>query len=84
MIGGSVAHLCYITRRVLFGGRQIFAGLNYRTFLDRKVTKRDKKGTKPDEILPFWEKISLKMSTGLLFHWRETGSTARLKRFAKI
>jgi hypothetical protein len=45
----------YITRRILFGGRQVFAELNYRTFLDRKVTKRDKKGTKQDEILPFWE-----------------------------
>jgi cell division protein FtsB len=38
-----------------FWGASGFTELNYRTFLDRKVTKRDKKGTKQDEILPFWE-----------------------------
>jgi hypothetical protein len=56
MIGCSVAHLCYITRRVLGGGRQIFAGLIYRTFLDTEQTKPDKEGTKPDKIQTFWDK----------------------------
>jgi len=39
---------------------------------------------KPGEILPFWRENSPKMSAGLPFHWLETGSTARVKRFAKI
>jgi hypothetical protein len=37
----------------------------YRTFLDRKGTKRDIKGTKPDKIQTFWDKKLPKMSTGL-------------------
>jgi hypothetical protein len=54
-IDGIVAHLCYYYKKgSLGGGRQIFVRLIYWTFLDRKVSKRVQKWTKPVEILPFW------------------------------
>jgi hypothetical protein len=55
MIGSSVAHLCYITRRVLGGGRQVFAGLIYPDIYGQKRDKgsqiRDKIGRNSSSLV---------------------------------